>query len=191
MKKIYLTALWSILLLLAAGCSGSPKVSFYTLAPVAQESDSSPLDSHILIGPSNLPREVQRSQVISRPAPTEIKINESKRWAGALELVFDRTIADNLEKLLPTDRVVAYPAETRQPASYRIPIDVRQFDGEPGETVNLRGAFSVVDSEGSVIADGVFDISQPTDDSSFDAFIEAHSAAVGALSEQIAAAIPR
>ncbi len=191
MTNLFRAALCATLAILVTGCSSSPKVSFYTLTAVAPQSAASPMTAVVLVGPSILPREVQRSQIITRPEPSSIKINETHRWAGSLELIFDRTVAENLERLLPSERVTAYPVKTPSPIDYRVIVDLRQFDGEQGEAVTLRGAYAILSNNSEAVAEESFEITQPTEGGGFREFVEAHNAAIAQLSAQIAARMPR
>lgn len=169
-----------------AGCAGSSAVSFYTLSPVEEVSSSTQLKLAIAVGPSELPRELQRNQVVTRTSANVLRINEAHRWAGSLSIGFDRTIADNLERMLPVERVVAYPVQPRGEIDYRVVIDVREFTGAPGETVVLRGAWSLVDGSGQLVRTAAFSFSQPATGEGIEGLVAAHSAAIGELSQQIA-----
>jgi uncharacterized lipoprotein YmbA len=65
----------------------------------------------------------------------------------------------------------------------------RQFDGSLGKTLTLRGYWTALNGNGDVVSIQSFNISQPVDGNSYENLAAAHSAAIGALSAQIANAL--
>jgi uncharacterized lipoprotein YmbA len=177
-----------LLAILFIGCS-SPKVKFYTLSPTAVNALDTDKQLAIAIGPTEFPRELIRKQIVTRSSANQIKVNQTHVWSASLQLDFDRTLADNVATLLGSERVVPYPAQPRFAIDYRVLLDVRQFDGGLGDAVTLRGNWTAIDGAGDVVTVQKFSINQPTDGGSYDALVAAHSAAIGALSEQIANAL--
>jgi uncharacterized lipoprotein YmbA len=82
--------------------------------------------------------------------------------------------------------VAAYPLEPRFPVSYRVLVDVRAFEGAPGEAVTLSSRWSVAGADGRALAVEESHIEQPVASPSWDAYAAAHSEALGALTRRIA-----
>ena len=173
--------------LCVAACASSPTTDFYTLTAVSPVATTAPVGFAVVVGPTELPRALQRSQIITRSSPDRIEVNETERWAGSLPFDLNRVVAGNLERSLPVKRVVAYPAIPRVGIDYRVLLEIRQFDGQLGDAVALRGSWTIVSGNEELLAVDSFDISQPIEGDSFEALVAAHSAALGQLSEAIKA----
>ena len=168
-----------------AGCASSPKTDFFTLTAVSPTSSAERAGIIVVVGPSEIPRELQRSQLVTRISPTELRLHETARWAGSLNYDVNKILADNLEQLLPVKRVVAYPATPRLPIDYRALVEIRQMDGQLGESITLRGSWTIVTGTEQLVAVDSFNYAVPTDGDGFDALVAAQSTALGRLSESL------
>jgi uncharacterized lipoprotein YmbA len=135
--------------LLAAGLVGcattTPESSFYVLSvgePVVL-TRTAPLN--LSIGPIDLPRYLDRPQIVSRAGDSRLEVDEFHRWGGALDEEMSRVLVSQLAGSLLTDRVFSYPSRLSADSDYRVALDVQGFDGARGGTVTLSLAWSLID----------------------------------------------
>ena len=101
-------------LVVLGGCAGtSPPVNLYVLSSLPQsaaDTQSDPEESKIAIGigPIKLPEYLDRSQIITRISPNELRVAAFDRWAENLKSSFPRILMENLATLLNTDQVALY-----------------------------------------------------------------------------------
>ncbi len=120
------------------GCLGkSPAVSFYTLTPLAES--SLPVAAArqgkafaVGVGPVEIPKVLDRSQIVTRSDENRLWMAEFQRWGGTLSDDFLRVLAENLSVLLKSEQVLAYPWRDFFEPDFRISLKVHQFDTEKG-----------------------------------------------------------
>ena len=181
------------LIVFASGCATTSRpVDFYTLSSVAAGTQEAPpancRDIAVGIGPVLWPRYLDRPQIVTRLSPNRVSFDEFHRWAGPLEEDFTRVLTDDLSKRLQTDYVFKYPGKLAYKPRYRVQIHIDQFDGQPGDAVTLKAAWSVVDQAGgkdSALRNSTLRV--PTAGEGYEAMVAAASQAVAELSRQIAA----
>jgi uncharacterized lipoprotein YmbA len=188
-----LAILLSVLFVSACATTSQP-VDFYTLSAVPSADGKPPVancrDVVIGIGPVLWPRYLDRPQIVTRLSPNRVSFDEFHRWAGPLNEEFQRILTDNLSMLLQTDYVVEYPGKLGYKPRYRVQIQINQFDGQPGEAVTLKAAWSIINQPGAeapVLHESL--IRQATVGEGYEGMVAAASAAVAELSRQIAAEI--
>jgi uncharacterized lipoprotein YmbA len=174
---------------LLAGCSSSPRVTFYTLNVAAtNEAPAPPLNS-VAIGPVTIPDLLDRQQLVVRTAANRVDILESHRWAESLKSGVPRIIAADLGILLKPARVSAYPQNAGLEADYRVLLDIQRFEMTVGEGVGLEAIWSVRRSDGSVQKTGRTLVSEPASAAGYDALVAAQSRALAAVSRDLARAL--
>ncbi|MEE9120483.1 MAG: PqiC family protein [Syntrophobacteria bacterium] len=184
---------WAFLLLVffLAACSSTPPVAYYTLntlPEMQQEIPAAIMDDTLAIGvgPVEFPKFLDRPQIVTRKSQNQIEVSEFHRWAGSLPGDFSRVLAKNISILLPTDRVAVYPWGEQFSPTYRIKLDVEQFDGRLGERVVLDVTWKVTDQEGTnqlVVRKSL--IEEPVSDKNYEALVVAESNALATLSRTI------
>jgi uncharacterized lipoprotein YmbA len=182
---------------LIAACSTTPAVRYYTLNPFSEmQPDVSQAVSGdtlaIGVGPVELPKFLDRPQIVTRISQHRVEVSEFHRWAGSFSEDFLRVLAKNISMLLPADRVAAYPWTDQFSPSFRIPLTVEQFDGQFGGDVVLNVIWSVwhqKDTNEPVIKHTL--IKEPVSHEDYDALVEAQSRAIAALSRAIVDEINR
>lgn len=191
-RKLHRTTLLACIAITAllTACGSSPSVRYYTLSPQAKISSSNS-DLALKIGPVEFPRELARSQIVSRVSDTRLKLNEYDVWAAPLESQFLCVLGDDLGARLGTHRIAVYPAEAAFPVDYQLLLDVLQFDGVKGDSVTLRARWSILQADGSIVADGLFSQDQATAGDDYDALVAAHSALVDALANTLSIRLER
>jgi len=181
-----------------AGCLGSTPTNFYALRSASGDAAGPPLAAHpelgLAVGPVELPRYLDRPELVTQDASDRLIVADAHRWGGSLRTDILRVVADDLGRLLGTARVAVYPAEPRFRADYRVLIDVRELQGTPSERVTLLVRWTVASMrDGGAVAVEETRIEQPVASASYDDLVAAQSAAFGTLSSRIAekiAALP-
>jgi uncharacterized lipoprotein YmbA len=133
------------LLLLAAGCGSTP-TRFYTLSPL---SDGGPArtapgtELTLGLGPVELPKSLDRPQIVTRRGQNEFDLGEFDHWAEPLEDNVTAVLAENLAVLLPAQRVVVYPWDRSKDIDYQVVVKVLRFDRSIGGDAVLQVRWSL------------------------------------------------
>ncbi|MDH3803580.1 MAG: PqiC family protein [Deltaproteobacteria bacterium] len=180
-----------------AACSTTPPVAYYTLntlPEMQQEIPAAVLDDTLAIGvgPVEFPKFLDRPQIVTRKSQNQIEVSEFHRWAGSFPGDFSRVLAKNISILLPSDRVAVYPWGEQFSPTYRVKLDVEQFDGQLGERVVLEVTWMVMDQEGTnklLVRRSL--IEEPVPDNNYEALVVAESNALVTLSRTIVEEIRR
>jgi uncharacterized lipoprotein YmbA len=179
--------------LAAAGCAGQTTPSrFYTLSPAAEGTAyrPSPSVTSVGVGPVRLPETLDRPQIVTRSGANQLEVSDFHRWGGDLREEVPGVIAENLTRLLSPVPVVVMPFAGMAAPSHRVVVDVRRFDGVPGESVVLIAGWSVVPAAGGAGEDlRRSRIEEPVRLPGIDGYVDAQSRALGALSREIAQAL--
>jgi uncharacterized lipoprotein YmbA len=180
-------------LALLAGCrSATTPVEFYTLSPltaVAAADKVAGLGDNIAVGvgPLQMPKIIDRPQIVTRIGPNKINVDEFHRWAGSVYEDFLRVVTMNLATLLQSNRVAAYPWEDYFDPDYRIYMEVQQFDGRLGQYVQLDITWTITGRETrEILLVRKSLIREPVQGEGFDAFVAAKSRILATLSRQMA-----
>jgi hypothetical protein len=182
---------------LAGGCAGGAPVQFFTLGG-AGASAGAPLAARpelgLAVGPIEFPRYLDRPEIVTRDGAHRLVLSGSNRWAGSLRTDMLRVLADDLGQLLGTARVAVFPSEPRFRLDYRVLVDLREFEGVPGDSVTLRAGWTLVSGvDGRAVAVEEARVVEPVASASFEDFVAAQRAALAALGREIAgrlAALP-
>jgi len=181
-----LAALW------LAGCIGAAvPPHYYTLRSSSGEAAGEPLAAHpdlgLAVGPVDLPRYLDRPELVTQDESNRLIVLDAHRWGGSLRTDILRVVADDLGRLLGTARVAVYPTEPRFDARYRVLLDVRDIQATPGQKVVLLVRWTVAAmDDGRAVAVEESRIEQPIGSAGYDALVAADSAAFGSLSRKIA-----
>jgi len=143
-------------LIAVAGCSPlAPRrnyAKFLILTPIAYASTSTPFASLTVrsqialgVGPIDFPGYLQRTQVVTRSAPTQIDLSPVYRWAEPLDKNFKRVLSENLAQLLNTYRIEEYPWNHETQLDYQIAIQVQNFETTSGGQSELRARWIIKD----------------------------------------------
>ncbi|MBW2411406.1 MAG: membrane integrity-associated transporter subunit PqiC [Deltaproteobacteria bacterium] len=182
-----------IAIALLNGCrTSSPPVEFYTLMPVIDASEEKTEANvrenlSVGVGPMEMPKSIDRPQLVTRSAPNVLSVDEFHRWAGSLREDFIRALTANLAVLLKTDQITAYPWENYFLPDYRIFLDVHRFDGELGNQMVLDITCTITDREGRrALYVHKSRIEEPLPDTDFGTLVSAKNKTIATLSRQLA-----
>jgi uncharacterized lipoprotein YmbA len=194
LKTISLSVL-AVLTLLAGCRSSTPPVEFYTLAPLITAAEAEKLalqDQNLAIGvgPLNLPKIIDRPQIVTRVGPNKISVDEFHRWAGSVYEDFLRALTMNLSALLQTSMVVAFPWEDYFEPNYRVYLEVREFEGRLGQYAQLDITWAITGREPrDLLLVRKSSINETVQTEDYDAIVAAKSRILATLSRQIAQGI--
>jgi uncharacterized lipoprotein YmbA len=183
-------------LVVLGGCAGtSPPVNFYVLSSITESAATTvPAgdESRIAIGvgPVNLPDYLDRSQIVTRSSPNELKIAAFDRWAESLKSSFPRVLTENLSALLNTNQVAVFPWRKAISVEYQVIVDVVQFDVLSGGNAVLIARWSILgDGEDKMymLKKSTITVSPNTDD--YAELVSAQSQTLAEFSREIAEAI--
>ena len=100
----------ALLALSLAACSTSPPVRYFTLSPIDTDFQPDPDDAVMLgLGPIRMPDYLNRSQIVTRGANSEIQVDEFSRWSEPLSTSLLRIVATDVDSLLNGVVVVVFP----------------------------------------------------------------------------------
>jgi uncharacterized lipoprotein YmbA len=179
------------LAIVLAGCSRSPRVSYYTLEPAAQIETAAASLAHpvVAIGPVTLPEVVDRPQLVVRVAANRVDILESHRWAEPLKSEISRLIAENLSRLLGSSRVSSYLQHSGADADYRVLVDIQRFESSPGNSVTVEAVWSLRRAGGGAPKNGHSLVREPAGAEGYEPLVAAYGRALLAVSRDLAMAI--
>ena len=184
---------WMLICLAMTGCvSTTPQSSFYALSPGNPEVIGGGDALTLAVGPIDLPRYLDRPQIVTRAGGNRLEVAEFHRWGGALEEEIARVLTSRLGKSLRTDRVFGYPSRLAADADYRIVLDIRSFDGPRGGRVELDLAWSLIDDRsGAVLRTESSSYRTQTTGPDMAAYVAAMNDALADFGDDLARAIVR
>ena len=194
MMRRFLTAITMLCLTTSflAGCSRSPRVTFYTLNATATTEAAAPAAVSVAVGPVTLPSLVDQPQLVVRTSVNQVDILEMHRWAEPLKSGIVRIIAADLAALLPQARVSSYPQNAGLDADYRVQVDIQRLEMTAGEGVALDALWSVRRTgEGASPKTGRSVVSEPARAGGYDALVAAQSRALAVVSRDLARAVSK
>ncbi len=183
-----------LFLLTAVGCSIKSETApsrFYLLRALPTESLGSARGEAaagpaLALGPIHIPAYLDRPQIVTRTPGAEVKLSEFERWAEPLEDNVTAVLADNLSRLVPTERVSLYPTRPSEEREIRIAVEVLRFDGSPGGEVVLEARWRLLGPEDAPLKTERSRLTQPVGGTGYGELVDAMSRALGALSRELA-----
>ena len=170
---------------LVAGCASSPPSRFYTLHATAAPT-ATPSTLFVAVGPVTVPAVVDRPEFVVSTGPNEIQMDEFNRWASPLQNSIARAIAENLVALLGTPRVILFPQQLATDPDYRIAVEVRSFDSEPGKAAAIDAVWTIRRAKDGKTQTGRTSARESVAENGYAALAAAHSRALARLSRDIA-----
>jgi hypothetical protein len=179
-----------------AACRGPlPAMHFYTLTPLAAPAiatDAAAAKASVGVGPLNIPRALERPQIVTRSDGNQLDIAEFHRWGGSLSGDILSTLTQDLSTLLGSERVVAHPWTRFITPDFRVPVEVHRFDGALGKEVTLVATWAV--HHGDEHAPRVVrktTLTEPVASQDYAALVAAHSKVLDDLAREIATELAR
>lgn len=136
--------------LAATGCVGlrrSPSARFFVLRSVAEPVPApagEPTRGLVGVMPVRIPGHLERPQLVTWVAPGEMRVDEFLRWGEPLDAGLTRTLAENLQALLPEHLVVRFPWLARAAPEFRVATEITTFGLQPSGEVRLQGRWALL-----------------------------------------------
>jgi uncharacterized lipoprotein YmbA len=182
----------AVMLSALAGCATTPPSRFYILSPVTADAAAQPAGpaTAIGVGPVELPKYLDRPQIAVRSGANELFYDETHRWAEALQDNVTTVLAENLARLVPTDRVTVFPWGRTTTIDYQVIAEFSRFDADAGGNVVLSATWKLYHEQNrEVLAQKKTEITEPVDGTGYTNIVAAQSRALASLSREIAGAI--
>lgn len=128
------------------GCGTTEPSRFYLLNPAEFPSGTGEgitKDCSVVIGPVEIPKYLDRSQIVTRFNLNEIHLAEFDRWAEPLGQNITRVILENLSIELSTDQVFLYPYRDSKPVKYRVAVTFVRFDADDQGCLGLLARWKI------------------------------------------------
>ena len=143
-------ALLGVCLLGLSGCASSPPTRLYILPSMTgaeTASPAAPRDLTIGVGPVTLSPYLDRLPIVTRASRARLVLGEFDQWAASLQDLVTRALAENLSRLIPTERVVLHPWSRTVELDYQVTVDVMQFDAGPSGEVVLAARWRLLNAK--------------------------------------------
>ena len=158
--------------LLVVGCLPKPRADttrYYLLTavqphtPSSRQTQSSSALPLLGLGPVELPRYLDRSELVSRPGPNQLQVADDDRWGEPLVEGFRRNLRQDLAEFLGTDRIVAYPFQASNRPELVLTIDVSRFEpvGIDARQAELVARWNLRTGQGRVLATDETTVREP------------------------------
>ena len=179
------------------GCFGksAPQATYYSLLSMQQLGmDDSTVTDHpdlrVGIGPVTLPDALKRIPLAVRDANNVYMFDDYHRWVGTLEKDIATVLGDNLGALTGTDRVALFPWLFHFKPTYRVIVDITQFDGDLAGDAVLIARWAVTEREGTTtLVTGRSVYRQPVLGGDYAGLVKAESLLLADFSRELARAI--
>ncbi len=147
---------WLVLMIttsLLAACGSSPAVRYFGLETIGIEHQRAAENAPVIaIGPIRVADYLKRSQMVRRGQGAEVIVDDFNRWAEPLDEAIHRTIASNVDGLVDSAVVVAFPSGAVLDIDYRMFGRVDQFDADEGGNTILDVQWGIGNGNGDVVA---------------------------------------
>ena len=184
-------------LVMLAACAASEPSRFYTLAPQARaEAAGAPAASgkagrHVALSPVQVPRYLDRPEIITRTDANTIELAEFDKWTEPLAEMVGRVLSEDLSRRLPDERVFLLPVRQAVPIDRVVDTQIMRFDADAGGVVTLDARWQVFGKDGRSLIDARDTVVQEPggSDGGKAALAAAMSRALSRLAADIAAAL--
>ncbi len=98
--------------------------------------------------PVRVPGHLERPQLVTWTGPGELRIDEYLRWAEPIDTGVTRTLAENLDALLPAHSVIRSPWPAAATPFCRVRVALRVFGLQEDGEVRLEGRWMLLPGKG-------------------------------------------
>ena len=134
-NRLYQVVLRGALLIALIGCGTTTPSKFYTLSPLTRSEQETRGSGDMIrlsveVGPVEIPKYLERPQIVTRLSPNKIQPAAFDRWAEPLQDNVLGVLVENLTHLLWADQIVVSSWTGSKSVNYRVPVEVIRFDGQ-------------------------------------------------------------
>ncbi len=196
-QKVMQSLMLFPLLIILGACSSSETgagsiggTRFYSLSAPLPNTSVITNKLSIGIGPVDIPRLLNRPQIVSRKDNTEIIIAEKHQWGGSYKEELIKALTDNFSSLLKTERIEEYPWKSSFKPNYQVRINIESFDGQIGKSVVLNARWRLVKNNKELLVKrAVIEVpisnTGSASSSNYGAYVKAQSQAISRLSQEV------
>ena len=195
MRGLLISILFCMSTIMLTGCATSQPTRFFVLNalehPLKESPQSCQHDRIFTLGinPINLPRYLDRPQIMTKVNENEFKLSELNVWAEPLKDMLTRVIAHNLNSVPCSDIVIMPKAGTKQ-IIYRLSADVIRLDGTLGGQALLNVQWSIIDEQSQrVLIAKVSKYREPVLSHDYNALVYAYNRVLDSFSREIAGSL--
>jgi uncharacterized lipoprotein YmbA len=142
------------------------------------------------VSPTSLPEYLDRSEIVVRDGPNELRLVETDRWAERLSINISRVVAGNLATLLPSASLVILPTRNAEAADLEVSLDLIAFESDSQGNCTISGRWIITDLRRRVeLANGKVAVNEPAGGNGYAAVAAAMSRGLAKVSGDIATAI--
>ena len=173
-KTLFLMMIFSSLTAcskLTDGNNGLAGTHFYSLASLPPSANSNK-KLYVGVGPIEIPRLINRAQIVSRKNETQINMAEFHQWGGSHKEEIIQVISDNLSSLLNTENIEQYPWKFTFKPSYQVRINIERFDGELGKNITLKARWRLIKNNKEILVKRAV-INTPIQGNSYNNYVKA------------------
>ena len=142
-------------LMVLGGCANTQPTNFYILSSLSNSNvekvQSAKQSIALGIGPVELPKYLDRPQIVTRASSNQLELAEFDQWAGPLKENVPKVLAENLSILIPTDRIAVYPWNRSTPIDYRVVVEITRFEATTDGMTSLVARWNILGKDGKKI----------------------------------------
>ena len=192
MRQHFAVLIMGINLALLTACGTTQPSKFYLLSPAPSGAAAALAGNEpvIGVGPVEMPKYLDRPQIVQRIGSNELKLAETHRWAEPLRNNFTQVLAENLSLMIPTRQTTLFPWTRSTRIDYQVQVIVSRFDADANGNAVLSASWKVLRKDpDEVLAMEKSTYTEATSGTDYDAIVTAQSRALEALSLEIAKVI--
>lgn len=161
---------------------------FYSLVALSPTNPTENNKLRVGIGPVEIPRLLNRPQMVSRKNNTEILMAEKHQWGGSYKEELVQALTDNFSNLLNTENIEKFPWKHSFKPKYHVRINIERFDGELGKSATLKARWRLFkDNQEIKVKQSLIKIAMKS--ASYNSYVKAQSEALAKLSKEVAESI--
>lgn len=140
-------------LAILGGCASSPAPSYFTLEVGMPRQPAPGLTPSLAITRVSVPELIDRPQLVVRMADNQVRILESQRWAEPLRRQIPHLLADELGRLLGSERVLAAPPDgLGGDSDFRLRLDVLRLEARSGGGAEVDMLWHLEARQGKIVS---------------------------------------
>ena len=171
------------------GCfRSSPPPQFYMLTAVETarvRPNATGPEPLIGLGPIRLPGYLDRDPIVTAISGHEYKLSDDHRWAERLDLTLARVSAENLSRLVPSNRIVMHPWPREPKPDVQVSIDIQDLYVDPAGIAHLDAIWTAREAAGGSV-NQKFSCRLPASTTDYGVMVDAQSRCLARLNRAIA-----
>lgn len=154
-------------------------------APPTMSAASNGRDLRVGIRNVELPRYLDRTQIVTRASANRLELAEFHQWGAPLRLTVPTLLAENLIRLLPSEQVQVFPWPRAFAPDAQVLVEVSRLEGALGGETVLAARWRILGRAGDEIGAGTSRFTE-TSGGDYESLVAAQSRLFGSLSRDTA-----